>query len=201
MRECGRRTRNSRPLACPHRACCSPLNASKTETLKVLGAAGFSQTLFIALAQSYNLPSDIAKHLADNYGDQGISAAVSTDALVAAGCGGLTSTMSFAAHKIGAAAKAAAEGSASQHAGGAGTRLHPSFPFTEEEVRFAVKEYTCTVADMLFRRLRLAFLDLNVARSVAPRVRTAQHNTPAGVWAADPGCTSRLRLRTSWPRN
>ena len=93
------------------------------------------------------------------------------------GCGGLTSTVSFAAHKIGAAAKAAAEGSASQHAGGAGTRLHPSFPFTEEEVRFAVKEYTCTVADMLFRRLRLAFLDLNVARSVAPRVRTAQHST------------------------
>jgi len=36
-----------------------------------MGAAEYSPTLFIKLAQLYNLPTDIAKHLADNYGDQG----------------------------------------------------------------------------------------------------------------------------------
>ena len=50
-----------------------------------------------------------------------------------------------------------------------------SYPFTEEEVQFAIKEYACTLGDVILRRLRLAFLNLQVARKVAPNVRMLTH--------------------------
>jgi len=54
----------------------------------------------------------------------------------------------------------------------AGTaRLSPSFPFIEAEIRHAVRsEAACTTADVIARRTRLAFLDVDAALNALPRV-------------------------------
>jgi glycerol-3-phosphate dehydrogenase len=50
-------------------------------------------------------------------------------------------------------------------------RLAPSFPFIESELRHAVRsEAACTAADVISRRTRLAFLDVNVALHALPRI-------------------------------
>ncbi|KAJ1675883.1 mitochondrial glycerol-3-phosphate dehydrogenase [Spiromyces aspiralis] len=52
-----------------------------------------------------------------------------------------------------------------------GTRLHPSYPFIEAEVKYAVEcEYARTVVDVIGRRIRLSFLDAHSAFEVVPRV-------------------------------
>ncbi|KAJ1917666.1 mitochondrial glycerol-3-phosphate dehydrogenase [Mycoemilia scoparia] len=52
-----------------------------------------------------------------------------------------------------------------------GTRLHPSYPFIESEVKYAVEcEYARTVVDVIARRMRLAFLDAHAAFEVVPKV-------------------------------
>ncbi|XP_028417433.1 glycerol-3-phosphate dehydrogenase, mitochondrial-like [Dendronephthya gigantea] len=53
---------------------------------------------------------------------------------------------------------------------GPGKRLDESFPYIEAEVKFAVQEYACTIVDVLARRTRLAFLNVEVARDAVPRV-------------------------------
>lgn len=51
------------------------------------------------------------------------------------------------------------------------TRLLPTHPFTEAEVRYAVREEAaCTGADLIARRTRLAFLDVDSAQIALPRV-------------------------------
>ncbi|PNY25146.1 Glycerol-3-phosphate dehydrogenase, partial [Tolypocladium capitatum] len=50
-------------------------------------------------------------------------------------------------------------------------RLAPSFPFIEAEVRHGVRaEAACTAADVIARRIRLAFLDVDAALRALPRV-------------------------------
>ncbi|OAA33459.1 glycerol-3-phosphate dehydrogenase [Moelleriella libera RCEF 2490] len=50
-------------------------------------------------------------------------------------------------------------------------RLAPSFPFIEAELRHAVRsEAACTAADVISRRTRLAFLDVDSALHALPRV-------------------------------
>ncbi|KAG8418383.1 mitochondrial glycerol-3-phosphate dehydrogenase [Metarhizium acridum] len=50
-------------------------------------------------------------------------------------------------------------------------RLVPSFPYIESELRHAVRsEAACTAADVISRRTRLAFLDVDVALHALPRV-------------------------------
>ena len=44
-----------------------------------------------------------------------------------------------------------------------GRRLVDEFPYIEAEVRYAVQEYACTVVDVLARRTRLAFLNVQAA--------------------------------------
>jgi glycerol-3-phosphate dehydrogenase len=53
---------------------------------------------------------------------------------------------------------------------GPGKRLAKEFPYIEADVKFAIQEYACTVGDVLARRTRLAFLNVEVARDVVPRV-------------------------------
>lgn len=49
--------------------------------------------------------------------------------------------------------------------------LHPDFPYSERDVLFTVRnEMACTIEDILARRIRLLFLDAQVALKVAPRV-------------------------------
>merc|ERR1712038_1940261 len=51
-----------------------------------------------------------------------------------------------------------------------GKRLHPEFPYIEAEVRYAVKEYAATAVDVIARRLRLAFLNIQAAEEALPVV-------------------------------
>lgn len=53
---------------------------------------------------------------------------------------------------------------------GPAKKLAKEFPYIEAEVKFAIKEYACTVLDVLARRMRLAFLDVEVTKDVIPRV-------------------------------
>lgn len=49
-----------------------------------------------------------------------------------------------------------------------GKRLHEEFPYIQAEVRYAVREYACTAVDVIARRLRLAFLNVQAAEEALP---------------------------------
>lgn len=51
-----------------------------------------------------------------------------------------------------------------------GRRLHSEFPYLEAEVRYAVREYACTAIDVIARRTRLAFLNVQATEEVLPRI-------------------------------
>ncbi|XP_077997220.1 glycerol-3-phosphate dehydrogenase, mitochondrial-like [Glandiceps talaboti] len=51
-----------------------------------------------------------------------------------------------------------------------GVKLTEEFHYLEAEVKYAVKEYACTVIDVLARRTRLAFLNVQAAEDVTPRI-------------------------------
>lgn len=51
-----------------------------------------------------------------------------------------------------------------------GKRLHTEFPYIEGEVRFACREYACTATDVLARRMRIAFLNVEAALEILPKV-------------------------------
>lgn len=60
---------------------------------------------------------------------------------------------------------------ASAPKGAAPTRLLPNHPFTDAEVRYGVRaEAACTAADLIARRTRLAFLDVDSALLALPKV-------------------------------
>lgn len=51
-----------------------------------------------------------------------------------------------------------------------GRRLHTEFPYLEAEVRYSIREYACTVIDVIARRTRLAFLNVQATEEVLPRI-------------------------------
>jgi glycerol-3-phosphate dehydrogenase len=51
-----------------------------------------------------------------------------------------------------------------------GVPLAPNYPYITAEVRYACKEYACTIEDVLSRRTRLAFLNKDAALSAIPIV-------------------------------
>ncbi|XP_052841624.1 glycerol-3-phosphate dehydrogenase, mitochondrial [Drosophila gunungcola] len=51
-----------------------------------------------------------------------------------------------------------------------GKRLHSEFPYIEAEVKQGVREFACTLEDMVARRLRVAFLNVQVAGEILPQV-------------------------------
>ncbi|VDL22038.1 unnamed protein product [Hymenolepis diminuta] len=51
-----------------------------------------------------------------------------------------------------------------------GRRLHPDFPIIEAEVKWACKEYASNAIDFLARRSRVAFLNVQVAEEILPKV-------------------------------
>lgn len=51
-----------------------------------------------------------------------------------------------------------------------GRKLHPEFPYIDAEVRYGVREYACTAIDMIARRLRLAFLNVQAAQEALPGI-------------------------------
>ncbi|ESO02098.1 hypothetical protein HELRODRAFT_161330 [Helobdella robusta] len=51
-----------------------------------------------------------------------------------------------------------------------GRRLHQDYPYIEAEVKYAVKEYAERALDVIARRTRLSFLNVQAAEEVLPRV-------------------------------
>lgn len=51
-----------------------------------------------------------------------------------------------------------------------GKRLHEDYPYLEEEVSFAIKEYACSAVDVIARRLRLAFINTQAAVECLPKI-------------------------------
>ncbi|KAH8283525.1 hypothetical protein KR018_004947, partial [Drosophila ironensis] len=51
-----------------------------------------------------------------------------------------------------------------------GNRIHPEFPYIDAEIRYGVREYACTAVDMIARRLRLAFLNVQAAQEALPLI-------------------------------
>nr|XP_056717117.1 glycerol-3-phosphate dehydrogenase, mitochondrial isoform X1 [Euleptes europaea] len=51
-----------------------------------------------------------------------------------------------------------------------GKRLVSEFPYIESEVEYAIQEYACTAVDILARRTRLAFLNVQAAEEALPRI-------------------------------
>ncbi|XP_075685418.1 glycerol-3-phosphate dehydrogenase, mitochondrial [Rhinoderma darwinii] len=51
-----------------------------------------------------------------------------------------------------------------------GKRLVSEFPYIEAEVKYALREYACTAVDILSRRTRLAFLNVQAAEEALPRI-------------------------------
>ncbi|CAG8756835.1 27424_t:CDS:2, partial [Racocetra persica] len=52
-----------------------------------------------------------------------------------------------------------------------GCRLNPLYPYIDAEVTYAVRrEYACTLVDVIARRTRLAFLDVQAALESLPHI-------------------------------
>lgn len=51
-----------------------------------------------------------------------------------------------------------------------GKRLVADFPYIEAEVIYAMKEYACTAIDILARRTRLSYLNVQAAEDALPRI-------------------------------
>ena len=114
----------------------------QTHSVRLLGAHGYSKTLFINLIQHYRLDTDVAKHLAQSYGDR--------------------------AWDVAALASPSTEVLGSQPRG---RRLSPQYPFIDGEVRYAVRnEYAQTAVDFLARRTRLSFLNAHASLEALPTV-------------------------------
>jgi len=111
-----------------------------TETVRLVGSDGWSRNMFIGLIQRYGLETEVAKHLSDSYGDHAWTV------LSLASPTGKT----WPLH---------------------GIRISPNYPYIEAEVRYAVRnEYAQTAIDVLARRTRLSFLNVQATLDALPRV-------------------------------
>ncbi len=112
----------------------------KTQNVRLIGAHGFSKTLYINLIQHYGIDPDVAKHLCTAYGDRAWS--------VAALCDPTEQRFPVRGKRIAA--------------------LYP-FVDGEVRYAVR-HEYAQTAADVLSRRTRLAFLDAQAALEALPYV-------------------------------
>jgi len=114
----------------------------QTHRIRLVGAHGYSTTLFINLIQHFGLDMDVAKHLAADYGDRAWDVAA-----------------------------LAAPTDNTEHYPRRGLRLSSLYPFIDGEVRYAVRsEYAQTPVDVLARRTRLSFLNAQAALHALPNV-------------------------------
>ena len=51
-----------------------------------------------------------------------------------------------------------------------GRRIHVDLPYIDAEVKYACKEYAATAVDVIARRLRLSFLNVQAAEEALPKV-------------------------------
>lgn len=52
----------------------------------------------------------------------------------------------------------------------AGNRIHPDFPCIDAEVRYGAREYACNAVDMVARRLRFSFLNVQATQETLPKI-------------------------------
>ncbi|ESZ92036.1 glycerol-3-phosphate dehydrogenase [Sclerotinia borealis F-4128] len=117
------------------------LNGScQTHQVKLVGAHGFSKTLFINLIQHFGLETDVAKHLTENYGDRAWT--------VASLSSPTEQRFPVRGEKI--------------------SPLYPFID--GEVRYAVRHEYAQTAVDVLARRTRLAFLNAQAALEAAPKV-------------------------------
>lgn len=112
----------------------------KTHQVRLIGAHGFSKTLFINLIQQFGLATDVAQHLTESYGDRAWAVA----ALSA------QTNMRYPVHGIRISA------------------LYPFID--GEVRYAVRQEYAQTAVDVLARRTRLAFLNAQAALEALPTV-------------------------------
>ncbi|XP_014250032.1 glycerol-3-phosphate dehydrogenase, mitochondrial [Cimex lectularius] len=110
---------------------------SVTLHVTIEGGDAWNPIMYIRLVQDFGLESEVAKHLANAYGDK-----------------------AFAVAKL-----ASLTGKRWPIIG---NKLHPEFPFIDAEVRYGIKEYAVTAVDMIARRIRLAFLNVQAAQESLP---------------------------------
>lgn len=112
----------------------------QTHQVRLLGAHGFSKTLFINLIQHFGLETDVAQHLTGSYGDRAWQVAALSS----------PTNVRFPVR---------------------GKRLSPLYPFIDGEIRYAIRhEYAQTAVDVIGRRTRLAFLNVEAALESLPGV-------------------------------
>lgn len=118
-----------------------PTGKCITEHTKMIGSKGFTKIMYIGLVQGFGMDAEVARHLADSYGDR---------AWV------LAETIQDPTHMKWPMY---------------GNRITPNYSYIEAEVRYAVREeYACTAVDVLARRTRLAFLNAEAALQALPKV-------------------------------
>jgi glycerol-3-phosphate dehydrogenase len=114
----------------------------QTHRVRLIGAHGYSKTLFINLIQHFGIAADVAKHLSSSYGDR------AWDVAALACPANKATNYPFR-----------------------GRKLSPIYPFIDGEVRYAVRsEYAQTAVDVLARRTRLSFLNVQAALEALPMV-------------------------------
>ncbi len=112
----------------------------RTHNVKLVGAHGFSKTLFINLIQHYGLETEVAKHLTEAYGDRAWT--------VAALCAPTEGRFPVRGHRI--------------------SELYP-FVDGEVRYAVR-HEYAQTAVDVVARRTRLAFLNAQAALEALPKI-------------------------------
>lgn len=155
---------------------------SNTKSIKLIGADGWTPNLHIQLIQKYGVERDVALHLARTYGSEAFDVAE-------------------------LAAKSNPTG---QRWPQSGKRLVPGYPYLESEVRIACKEFARSAADVLARRTRLAFLNVEACREAVPRVieimadelgwdeeRISKEERRVDVLFAEFGGPTRIEYRTT----
>lgn len=117
-----------------------PKNKCVTESLKLIGAHGYSSNMFIKLIQHFGLETEVAKHLAANYGDRA----------------------------WGVVAYAEVTGQRWPLFGKKLSPCYPYLE--AEVRYAVNNEYAFTAVDVLARRTRLSFLNSHAAKEALPRV-------------------------------
>ncbi|KIK55114.1 hypothetical protein GYMLUDRAFT_62718 [Collybiopsis luxurians FD-317 M1] len=115
-----------------------------TENVRLIGSDHWGRNMFIGLIQRYGLDAEVAKHLAESYGDRAWTVCDLAEQYDETDDGG------FPLH---------------------GKRLVDLYPYIEAEVRYAVEhEYAVKATDVLARRTRLTFLNAQASLDALPRV-------------------------------
>ncbi|CAJ2510696.1 Uu.00g063210.m01.CDS01 [Anthostomella pinea] len=112
----------------------------QTHSVRLIGAHGFSKTLFINLVQHYGVETEVAKHLTESYGDRAWT--------VASMCKATNLRFPARGERI--------------------SRLYP-FVDGEVRYAIGY-EYAQTAVDVLARRTRMTFLNAQAALECLPRV-------------------------------